>query len=145
MASQNETKLYLKTLYRHRNEPIQNLNLFKNAWHEFIELQTSTEDEWVGRSLLMLQGLDRYELGIFRPDGLVIAAAIVAYDDWDAHVGPCMSVFAQYVLPDYRNRGISLKLMREAIRITRDSEYNTLAYTHRKGDWRYETIYRRVP
>lgn len=140
-----DDKLIIKTLYRHQTEPVQNLNLFKTAWHEFIELQTTSQDEWVGRSLLSMQGLDRYEIGVFRSDGIPIAAMIVGYDFWDAHVGPCMSVFAQYVLPDYRNRGISLKLMREAIRITRDSEYNTLAYTHRKGDWRYETIYRRVP
>lgn len=144
MASQNETKLYLKTIYRHHNEPVQNFDLFKRAWGECIELQSTTESEWIGRSLLMLQGLDRYEVGIFRPDGYVVGGAVIAHDPWDTHVGPCMSVFTQYVLPEYRNRGISLKLMREALRITRLSEHTTLAFTHRKGDWRYETIYRRV-
>jgi len=55
-----------------------------------------------------------------------------------------MSVISQYVLPDYRNRSISLLCMREAIRIAKANGYSVLAYTHRLGDWRYETIYKRI-
>jgi GNAT superfamily N-acetyltransferase len=55
-----------------------------------------------------------------------------------------MSVFTQYVLPGYREQSVSLKLMRAAIRIARDSGSKVLAYTHRKGDWRYETIYKEL-
>jgi len=100
--------------------------------------------EWIGRSLLMLQGLDRYEIGVLTPDGIPVGGLVLARDEWDAHVGSCMSVFAQYVIPEYRNKGVSVMLMREALKLTRASGESTLAFTHRKGPWRYETIYRRV-
>lgn len=142
MDYQNE--IIIKTLYRHQNEPVQNLKLFECAWDEFPELQTTDKITWTGNSLLMMQGLDRYEVGVFTPTGDVVGAAIIAPDIWDAHVGPCISVFAQYILPEFRNRGISLKLMREAIRITKESNYTVLAFTHRVGDYRYETVYKEI-
>ena len=55
-----------------------------------------------------------------------------------------MSVFAQYVLPEFRHQGVSARMMREALRIAKKSGVPVLAFTHRKGPWRYETIYRKV-
>jgi GNAT superfamily N-acetyltransferase len=76
--------------------------------------------------------------------GTVIGAALVAHDPWDAHVGPCVSVFTQYVLPEHRNSGVSQALMRECLRIARAAGAGVLAFTHRKAPWRYETRYRRI-
>lgn len=129
--------------YRLPDQPIQNLELFAQAWHECAELQCSALDEWIGRSLLSLQQLERFEIGVYA-DGKTIGGLILAPDPWDPHVGPCMSVFAQYVLPEYRNSGVSLRCMREAIRTCREAGHTVLAYTHRTAPWRYETTYRRI-
>jgi len=141
MQTQRTTKLV--TFHRLPDEPVQNVELFERAWDECIELQVQGKDEWMGKALLALSALDRYEVAV-RHGPRVVGAVLVAHDPWDAHVGPCMSVFTQYVLPEYRNAGISLALMREAVRITRASGVHVLAFTHRKAPWRYETIYRRV-
>lgn len=97
----------------------------------------------MGRALLALQEMDRYEIAAFI-DGEVVGALVLAFDPWDVHVGPCMSVFAQYVLPEHRLSGVSPRLMREALRIAKRVGVSTLAYTHRVGPWRYETSYRSI-
>lgn len=128
---------------RRKGEAVQSLELFTRAWDECAELQQSSKDEWVGRALLSLQGLDRTELAAFY--GTEFAGGLtLAPDPWDVHVGPCLSVFAQYILPEYRLKGISPRLMREAMRIAKQSGASTLAFTHRQGPWRYETLYRRI-
>lgn len=133
----------LKAFPRLPGEAVQNVTLFQRAWDECIELQVRSQLVWVGDAILALSALERYEVAVML-DGLPIGAAVLANDPWDAHVGPCMSVFAQYVLPEYRNRGLSLALMRECIRIARKSGAGVLAYTHRVAPWRYETTYRRL-
>ncbi len=124
-------------------EAVQSLELFTRAYDECVELRQQSRDEWIGRALLALQDLDRFELAAFVGDKMA-GGIVLAHDPWDVHVGPCMSVFAQYVLPEYRLRGISPRLMREGIRIAKQSGVSTLAFTHRKGPWRYETAYRRI-
>lgn len=144
MAQQTDFQWSVLTISRLPDEPVQNFEMFTRAWDECEELQSQTKDEWIGRSLLSLQGLVRYEIGVLDNSGRVLGGIVLAQDPWDAHVGPCMSVFAQYVLPEFRNRGISPRLMREAIRVARKDGAQTLAFTHRKGPWRYETLYRRI-
>lgn len=107
-----------------------------------MELRCQSQSKWAEDTLHVLSCLDRHEVAAVI-DHRVVGGVIVAEDE-DIHVGPCVSVFAQYVLPEYRNRGISLALMREAVRIAKELGANVLAYTHRKGPWRYETIYRRI-
>ena len=143
MASTQEPSLSVLVKSRHPGEPVLNLDLFTRAWDECTELQVTAKDEWIGRSLLSLQGLDRFEIGVHNGDQIV-GGICLAHDPWDAHVGPCMSVFAQYVLPEFRHQGVSARMMREALRIAKKSGVPVLAFTHRKGPWRYETIYRKV-
>lgn len=129
--------------YRVKGQPVQNYEMFARAWDECIELQQSPKDEWVGRSILTMQELYRYELGAI-VDGQTVGGMVLALDPWDPHVGDCMSIFTQYVLPEFRNKRISAKFMRKAIEIAKTDGMHTLAYTHRKGPWRYETIYKRI-
>lgn len=134
----------VSTTYRHPGDSVRNVDLFSSAWNECVELQTQSQNDWVGSSILSLQGLSRFEIALMRSDGIPVGAAVLAADPWDVHVGPCWSVFAQYVLPEYRLQGVSFKLMREAVRVARANGAHILAYTHRKGPWRYETLYRRI-
>ncbi len=129
--------------FRLRGEAVQSLELFLRAWDECTELQQQSKEIWAGRALLALQGMDRYELAAF-VDNTFAGGVVLAHDPWDVHVGPCMSVFAQYVLPEHRLKGISPRLMREALRIARKAGETTLAFTHRAGPWRYNTVYRSI-
>lgn len=95
------------------------------------------------QSLAALQDIARWDIGLFDPEGRAVGGLVLTYDN-DIHVGPCISVVAQYVLPEYRCKGVSLRCMREAVRIARQFGERVLAYTHRKGDWRYETIYKEL-
>ncbi|HVH93240.1 MAG TPA: GNAT family N-acetyltransferase [Candidatus Acidoferrum sp.] len=133
----------LVTSQRQIGEPVQNLAMFARAWDECIELQVTSKEEWVGRALLSLQSLARTEVAVIAHSE-VVGGLVIAHDPWDAHVGPCISVFAQYVLPEFRHTGVSNRCMREAVRIARASGAKVLAFTHRKGPWRYSTIYRRI-
>lgn len=128
---------------RRAGEPVQSLDLFTRAWDECEELQVTTKNVWVGRALLALQDLDRYEV-IMLGERSEIGGLVLAVDPWDVHVGPCVSVFANYVLPEHRGTQVGAACMRAAIRIAKQIRMPVLAYTHRKGPWRYETIYRRI-
>lgn len=131
------------TYYRHPGEAVQNLSMFARAWDECVELQSNPREVWIGHSLVNLQNLARWEIGVF-DDDKIMGGILLAEMPWDAHVGPCLAVFAQYVLPEYRLRGVSPRLMRESIRIARKAGAPTLSFTHRKGPWRYDTLYRRL-
>lgn len=130
-------------MYRHPGEAVQNLEMFLRAWDECEELQVQSREDWVGRALLALQELPRWEIGAFA-DGKVVGGIVLAEDQWDAHVGNCCSVFTQYVLPEYRHTGVSRRMMRMAVSLASAMDAKVLAFTHRKGPWRYETIYRRI-
>lgn len=133
----------LVTFHRLPDDPVQNVELFECAWGECIELQVQDKATWLGQVLVAMGSIERYEIAVVHKDR-VVGAVVLAADPWDAHVGTCFSVFAQYVLPQYRNVGISRKLMREALLIARRGGAGVLAFTHRKAPWRYETIYRRI-
>lgn len=137
------TDLRILVTTRLAGESVQNLDLFTSAWQECQELQTQPEQTWVGNSLSALSGFSRFELAAFWGYELV-GGLVLAHDPWDPHVGPCMSVFAQYVKPEFRLKGISPRLMRESYRIAKEARVPVLAFTHRKGPWRYETLYRRI-
>lgn len=128
---------------RRAGESVQAPELFYRAWDECLESQVVDKERWVGSVLSRLAGIDdRFEIGVHNGEHTV-GGIILAPDD-DVHVGCCMSVFAQYVMPEYRNKGVSMYCMRLALRVARDAGYKVLAYTHRVGVGRYETIYRRI-
>lgn len=128
---------------REAGEAVQAPELFYRAWDECLESQVVDKERWVGSVLARLAQIDgRYEIGVHNGE-CTVGGIILAPDD-DPHVGECLSVFAQYVMPEYRNLGVSMYCMRLALRIARDAGYNVLAYTHRVGVGRYETIYRRI-
>jgi GNAT superfamily N-acetyltransferase len=128
---------------RHEPTPTYQFDLYMQAWQECVELQMQPQGTWVANTMANLMDAPRWVIGMF--DNGVPVGGVVLSPDTDVHVGPCMSVIAQYVLPEYRNKAISMRCMREAIRITKNqyAPYNRcLAYTHRLGDWRYITTYR---
>ncbi len=117
-------------------------NLFSTAWDECIESQGMDKETWIARTLKMIQSVPRYELGCLH-EGVPVGGVTLTLGD-DPHVGECLIVMSQYVLPEYRNRGISLHCMRECLRLAKYLGHDILAYTHRERDWVYTTTYRKI-
>lgn len=75
-------------------------------------------------------------------DGKLVACTVLVPDE-DMHVGPCLTVMWNYVLPEYRG-AIGRKFIRAAFREAVFQGLPIVAYTHRQGVGQYTTIYRRV-
>lgn len=136
-------QLRLSTEFRTAQQPVHNLALFEAAWDECIELQSTPKDLWVGRVLLHLGAMPRYELAVLGDSG-VLGGLVLVLDDSDVHVGACASVHALYVHTASRGTGVVPMLMREVMRLCKLHEVPILAYTHRVGPWKYSTIYKRI-
>jgi hypothetical protein len=129
-------------VHRAAGEPVQSVALFESAWDECVELQCTPKEDWVGHTLSRLKQIDRIEVGVFSAGELV--GAVLLAEDTDWHVGRCLTVVTQYVLPHARHSGVSFACMRYTMILARELGYSTIAFSHRKGDWRYEIIYKRV-
>lgn len=137
-------RFHIRINSRLPDQPVQNYTLFKSAYNEFIELKVQPLEHFVSRALIALRGLRRWEISAHLDDGTCVGGLVLAHDLDDPHVGQCVSVFAQYVLPEYRHLGLSRRFMREGIRIAREADVPVFAWTHRTGNWKYTTNYRRL-
>lgn len=123
-------------------EPTGDSSLYWHAWGEFIELQVMDREAWVEHHTALLTSLPRYEFTL--TDGGTLVGGLILVHDHDVHVGECMSVLANYVLPEYRSRVLGSRLFRAALNLTRDTGCSVLAFTHRVKDWQYITNYRKL-
>ena len=121
--------------------PVPAPHLFESAWDEFIELGVVDKIAWVGNALAMHMTVPRYDIGVFVQDKVVGGLCLAADDD--PHVGTCLTVISNYVLPEYRGL-VGARCFRECLRVAKRSGYPVLAYTHRLKDWEYKTIYRKL-
>lgn len=110
---------------------------------EFPELRQSKDyREDVHRVVSSLSEFDRSEVVII-DDGKVVGGAVIVHDD-DQHVGPCLTLQWQYVLPEYRKRNVGRLFVRELLRQAGWAGIRNVCYTHRIGVGRYTVTYREV-
>jgi GNAT superfamily N-acetyltransferase len=110
---------------------------------EFPELRQSQDyREDVHRIASSLAEFDRTEIAIY--DGeTVVGGATVVLDD-DQHVGPCLSLQWQYVLPAYRSMHLGRHFVRELLRQAGWAGIKNVSYSHRTGPGKYTITYREV-
>lgn len=110
---------------------------------EFPELRQSKDyRDDVHRVVSSLSEFDRTE--ILCIDGTtVVGGAVIVLDD-DQHVGPCLSLQWQYVLPAYRSKQLGRLFVRELLRQAGWAGIKNVCYTHRKGVGKYTLTYREV-
>ena len=118
------------------------ISLYEAAWDECVELQCSDKYGWVAHTMRCIRDLNRVEVGA-RIDGQLIGGLVLGAD-YDPHVGRCMYVVFHYVMPEHRNKGVAMKLLKMALEETRRQVLPVLAYTRRLCDWEYKTTYRKV-
>ena len=118
------------------------LNLYDLAYEECSESHVWDKTLWLQGATGYTIEIDRYE--VFAWDCDTVVGGVILAVDYDLHVGECLTVVFQYVHPQYRHRGISRQFLRTAMRVARELGLKTLAYTHRVGDGKYMTTYRRT-
>lgn len=116
--------------------------LHRVAYAECVELRVQSYDKWHSSYIASWESVDRYSISAY--DGVRLIGRLILVKCYDIHVGDCMAVHTQYVLPQYRNSGITRRLLRTACALTREHGLSVLSYTHRKSDWVYHTTYRRI-
>ena len=67
---------------RCKGEAVQNLESFQRAYDECIELRQQSKEVWLGRALLALQGMDRWEIAAFTDESFA-GGLVLAHDPWD--------------------------------------------------------------
>lgn len=117
---------------------------FSTAWDECIELQCTPKEDWIANAFLNIQEEPRTDVVVFNDVGEVVGGLLVREEHFDPHVTSCLSVIWQYVLPEYRNKKVSTTLMRYVKDLAKQKGFRVISFTHRKGDWCYETIYKRL-
>lgn len=127
---------------RQPGEPTDGRWFIEDGWLEFSELRFSSLEEFTRRTHDGLCSIERLEM-VALWDGRPAGFMALALDD-DMHVGPCLAVQWQFVLPPYRNLGVAPRFMREAKTVARKLRVPTIAFTHRLGPGTYKTSYRRL-
>ena len=85
--------------------------------------------------------LDRHEV-LAVLDGSLIGFACLVEDD-DMHVGRCLTLQWQYVVPEHRGK-VGAKFLRLLVSLGRALGYRHVAYSHRINQHHYAIKYRRL-
>lgn len=93
------------------------------------------------RMIEATEQLDRHEV-LAVLGGRLIGFACIA-DDVDMHVGRCLTLQWQYVVPEYRGI-IGAKFLRLLVQLGRQLGYRTIAYSHRINQGHYAIKYRSI-
>ena len=128
---------------RNRDEPTLMPIFGERAWDECAELQVQDKYVWLSKLINSLMNYERYEITV-ADKGKYLGGCILLHEYADPHVGECMTLLTQYVLPEFRHLGVSRILMRHARRKTKEENCKVLAYSHRIRPFVYETIYKVV-
>lgn len=113
-----------------------------DAYNQFAEMRWGTYEECHKRITESTESVERVELLAIH-DGKP-AGICVLVQEVDAHVGPCIGVMWQYVLPWAEQAGISRAFLRYAERLARNLNIPAIAWTHRTGLGVYSVRYRRL-
>lgn len=110
---------------------------------EFPELRQSKDyRDDVHRVVSSLSEFDRTEIVAIDSE-TVVGGAVIVLDD-DQHVGACLSLQWQYVLPEYRSKQLGRLFVRELLRQAGWAGIKNVCYTHRIGVGKYTLTYREV-
>lgn len=110
---------------------------------EFPELRQNQDyREDVLRIASSLAEFDRTEIVYYDGETIVGGATIVIDDD--QHVGICLTLQWQYILPGYRNKRLGVAFIRELKRQAGWAGIRNVCWTHRTGIGRYTVVYKEV-
>jgi GNAT superfamily N-acetyltransferase len=112
------------------------------VYSELQELREGgTLEQVTARILATIEPMKRTEL-LAVVDGQLVGFACVAEDD-DMHVGRCLTLQWQYVVPEHRGK-IGSEFLRWLARFARCQGFQFIAYSHRVSARHYAIKYRRI-
>lgn len=85
---------------------------------------------------------DRIEIAVFDKDRIVGFSCLA--EDYDIHVGRCLTVMWDYVVPSHRGGTVGQRMLRAAMRLARQHGFAVLCYTHRTAPGIYQVKYIRL-
>lgn len=103
--------------------------------------ETCTLEQVTARMLATIEPMSRTEI-LAVIDGQLVGFACVVEDD-DIHVGRCLTLQWQYVVPEHRGR-IGAEFLRWLARFARCQGFQFIAYSHRVNSRHYAIKYRRI-
>jgi hypothetical protein len=128
--------------WRREGDPCQGAPMIDHVYAELPEFRAGGNLEDVrARMLGATEQLDRCELTAVVGGVLVGFACIV--EDEDMHVGSCLSLQWQYVVPEHRGK-IGAAFLRELVKLGRILGFRFVAYSHRVNDRHYAIKYRSI-
>jgi len=131
-----------EVVQRTPGQPCLGASLIPAGYAEFPEFREGgTLEQVTSRLREAMESLDRYEL-VVSERGAVVGYACAALDE-DLHVGLCLTLQWQYVLPEYRG-AVGREFVRWLLRKARSSGLKHVAYSHRINQGHYAIKYRRI-
>jgi len=116
--------------------------IIPSVYDDLPEFRESGPLEDVARRMLeATEGLSRCEL-LAVIDGQLVGFACAVVDE-DMHVGPCLSLQWQYVLPEHRGK-IGRDFLRWLVKNGQAFGFKFVAYSHRVNSRHYAIKYRRL-
>ena len=112
------------------------------AWSELPELQYQPCEGFLRGFTEAHEDSERVEFLAYNGPLLVGGGILVL--EHDVHVGPCLSLAWQYVLPEYRHIGVVRRLHKVLVQSAKALNIPSIAYSHRIGTGEYITKYRRI-
>lgn len=94
------------------------------------------------RMLACAEEHDRIELVVF--DGNRTVGFCCLAEDYDLHVGRCLTVMWDYVVPSHRGGTVGQRMLRAAMQIATQHGFAVLCYTHRTAPGVYQVKYTRL-
>jgi GNAT superfamily N-acetyltransferase len=109
-----------------------------------VEELTWQEDKPTALQRMLLSAVeqDRIELAVF--DGSRIVGFCALAEDYDIHVGRCLTVMWDYVVPSHRGGNVGQLMLRAAMQRARQHGFAVLCYTHRTSPGTYQVKYKRL-
>lgn len=114
---------------------------YRRVWKEFPLCHALPYELWVKNLHEFYEDCPNIEYRIYDSDVLVGHAVIAPTDD--IHVGECMSLWHQFMLPEYRNSGVWKDVFMRAKEVTKLQGYSYLVWTHIR-DNKISCTYRKI-
>lgn len=120
--------------------------LMRQGFQEYlrgIDREVMIEETWLASMLDLYKGFHRYEIEYWEGETLIGVAVVAKTIDF--HVGPCVCVLTQYVIPQFRGRaGIARKVLAFARNKAREDGVGFMSWSHQLDYGTQLLKYRRV-
>lgn len=101
-------------------------------------------EEWWQLQQDMLGDTQNVEIALKNQENKLVGGVVLVAAE-DAQVGPCMTLFHQFLMKPYRgDTAVWRQMYRLAVEVTREAGFSFLVHSHRLSHNVFKTFYRQV-